>query len=114
MATQAKTRKQPTTERIDHDPPGDDDLPQLVDDNRWGGTVVGANTGAISWGTYEFSVRVQCFANGRGNVQIDAPSTPPVAAEAMLSDWLDGNYLEAAAAQILADAWGIDIGEVTA
>lgn len=109
MATRSK---QPDADRIDHDPPND--LPQLVDDDRWAGSVVGANTTTISWGTYEFDVRVQCFENGRGNLQIGAPSDPPPAAEAMLGDWLDGNYVEAAAAQILADAWGIEIGEVTA
>jgi hypothetical protein len=111
MATRPK---QPDAERIDHDPPSDDDLPQLVDGDRWGGSVVGTNTATISWGTYEFNVRVQCFESGRGHLQIGAPSDPPLAAEAMIADWLDGNYVEAAAAQILARAWDIEIGEVTA
>jgi hypothetical protein len=109
MATRPK---QPDTERIDHDPPSDDDRPQLVDAGRWDGTVTGAKTGAITWGTYEFAVRVQCFESGRGNVQVGAPSDPPVAAGAMLADWITGSYVEAAAAQILADAWDIDISEV--
>lgn len=110
----ATSTKQPDADRIDHDPPSDDDLPQLVDGDRWGGVVTGEKTGAISWGTHEYAVRVQCFESGRGHLQIGAPSTPPVAAEAMIADWLDGGYVEAAAAQILADAWGIEIGEVTA
>ena len=107
MATRSK---QPDTERIDHDPP--DDLPQLIDRERWGGDVVLERDGVMVWGTHHIRVRVQCFADETSHVELPDPPARPAAAEAIVDDWLRGNWVEATVAQLLADVWGIDIGEV--
>ena len=90
-----------------------DDLPELTDDERWGKEVTGEATGVLTWGTHRQWVRVQEFEDGTGNVQIAAPKEPPCCAEEWIADWLEAGIVEAAAAQILADRWGIDISEVS-
>lgn len=90
------------------------DLPQLTDQERWGGEVVGASSTTIAWGTHEFEVDFQQFASGEGHMQVRAPSSAPPAAREIVGDLLAGNKGEAAVGAILADGWGIDVEELEA
>jgi len=89
------------------------DPPQLIEGDRWSGDVVETGTVVYEWGTYRFPARVQKFADGSGNVQVAAPSSPPPAAREIVADGLaSDSKADRAVAAVLADNWEIDIDEV--
>lgn len=88
------------------------DLPQLIDGDRWGGEVVGAASTTIRWGTHEFEVDLQQFADGTGHIRVRAPSSPPPAAREIVADLLAGHAGERAVGAVLAEGWNIDINSL--
>ena len=85
------------------------DPPQLIEGGRWSGEVVETGTVVYEWGTYRFHARVQKFADGSGNVQVAAPSSPPPAAREIVADGLASDtQTDRAVAAVLADNWEID------
>jgi len=93
-----------------HNPP---DPPQLIEGDRWSGDVVETGTVVYEWGTYRFPARVQKFADGSGNVQVAAPSSPPPAAREIVADGLASDAkADRSIAAVLADGWGFDIEEL--
>jgi len=89
-----------------------DDRPQLTDSGRWSGEVVDAGKMTMLWGTHEFDVFYQEFANGEANFQVQVPRSPPPAAREIVADGLRGDTKRAAFAMIAARAGGIDIDEL--
>ena len=97
-----------------HNRDRDRELPELVDRDRWSGEVVASTTRTVTWGTHEWTVRLQTFEDGQGNITARGPSERPPCARAIVSDLLDGGGLEPWFAAVLADEWDIDSGELEA
>jgi len=98
-----------STESLAANPP-----PQLTDAERWSGEVVETNTVAYHWGTHTFPARVQVFADGSGNLQVAAPSSPPPSAAEIVLDGLSSDSkAERTVAAVLAEKWEIDTKEVS-
>jgi len=84
------------------------ELPEIVDRDRWSGEVVAAATRTVTWGTYEWTVQLQTFKDGEGNITARGPSERPPCARTIVSDLLDGEGLEPWFAAVLAAQWDID------
>ena len=98
-----------STESLAANPP-----PQLTDAGRWSGEVVETGRVAYRWGTHTFPSRVQVFADGTGNVQVSAPSSPPPSAREIVVDGLaSADKADRAVAAVLAEKWEIDTKEVS-
>jgi len=90
-----------------------DDTPVLTDRERWDGDVVGQTRFVFRWGTYEFLGEGQLFADGEGHLTVTAPAAPPPDAEAIVAGGLAGDAAAPSVAALLADAWDIDVDDLT-
>ena len=97
-----------STESLAANPP-----PQLTDAGRWSGEVVETGRVVYEWGTYRFPARVQVFADGSGNLQVAAPSSPPAAREIVVDGLASDTKADRAIAAVLAEKWEIDTKEVS-
>ena len=86
---------------------------RFTDGGRWEGEVIGEGTRTFEWGTHEFEVNMQLFADGEGHMRVMAPGTPPLCASEIVADWLEAGPAYRQAAGLLAEGWGIDIEEVS-
>jgi len=89
------------------------DAPVLTDRDRWDGNVVGQTRFVYSWGTHEYLAELQLFADGEGHLTVTAPTAPPPGAEAIVAGGLAGDAAAERVAALLADAWDIDVDDLT-
>ena len=83
------------------------DVPELSDDERWSDTVDAATTRTVRWGTHEWTARLQAFANGRANLELEGPGDP-LCKRDIVADLLQGDGIDPYAAAVMADRWDID------
>jgi len=85
-----------------------DGFDQLTARGKWDGDVVGANSTEWCWGTHTFDVHLTLFADDEGHIEVQAPREPPLCAREIVADALDGDTLDVAVGEVLAEAWGLD------